>query len=270
MKIVVIGATSGIAEHCCRLWAAEDAADFVLMARDTAKLEKIAADLEVRGARSISLAQPEFLDPAAIKAFADATVAAGPVDLVLIAHGWMPDQQGCQDDLALCRETLEVNAVSPVLFAEAFAAPFARAGRGTIAIIGSVAGDRGRKANYTYGACKGFIGALRRGHAASFRRQRREDRADQARPDRHADDRCQKGAGQEAGPGRPGRARDGERHPRRAADGLHAADLVADHADRPPHPALRVHPAVDLRRKRSCLRTRASRSLMIERIHMRV
>jgi decaprenylphospho-beta-D-erythro-pentofuranosid-2-ulose 2-reductase len=149
MKIVVIGATSGIAEHCCRLWATEDAADFVLMARDTAKAEKIAADLKVRGARSVSLATPEFFDPAAIKAFADATVAAGPVDVVLIAHGWMSDQQGCQDDLALCRESLVVNAVSPVLFAEAFAALLARANRGTIAIIGSVAGDRGRKANYT-------------------------------------------------------------------------------------------------------------------------
>src|SRR6188768_2526673 len=102
MKIVVIGATSGIAEHCCRLWAAEDGADFVLMARDTAKLEKIAADLTVRGAHSISLATAAFFDPAAIAAFADETVTAGPVDLVLIAHGWLSDQQSCQNDLALC------------------------------------------------------------------------------------------------------------------------------------------------------------------------
>ena len=184
MKIVVIGATSGIAEHCCRLWAAEDAADFVLMARDTAKAEKIAADLTVRGARSVSLAKAAFFDPAAIKAFADATVAAGPVDLVLIAHGWMSDQQGCQDDLALCRESLVVNAVSPVLFAEAFAALFARTNRGTIAIIGSVAGDRGRKANYTYGACKGLIGRYAEGMQHRFAGSGvKGDRADQARPD---------------------------------------------------------------------------------------
>jgi len=168
MKIVVIGATSGIAEHCCRLWAAEDGADFVLMARDTAKAEKIAADLEVRGARSTSLAKAEFFDPAAIEAFAEAAVAAGAVDVVLIAHGWLSDQQSCQDDLALCRESLEVNAVSPVLFAEAFAAHFARANRGTIAIIGSVAGDRGRKANYTYGACKGLIGRYAEGMQHRF------------------------------------------------------------------------------------------------------
>ncbi len=168
MKIVVIGATSGIAEHCCRLWAAEDRADFVLMARDAAKLERIAADLTVRGARSVALAPPEFFDPAAIEAFAKATVAAGPVDIVLIAHGWLSDQQACQDDLAICRDSLEVNAVSPVLFAEAFAAPFAKANRGTIAIIGSVAGDRGRKANYTYGACKGLLGRYAEGMQHRF------------------------------------------------------------------------------------------------------
>jgi decaprenylphospho-beta-D-erythro-pentofuranosid-2-ulose 2-reductase len=168
MKIVVVGATSGIAEHCCRLWAAEDAADFVLMARDEAKARKIAADLEVRGARSVSLAKAAFFDPAAIGSFADETVAAGPVDLVLIAHGWLSDQQSCQDDLALCRESLEVNALSPVLFAEAFARHFAKANRGTIAFMGSVAGDRGRKVNYTYGACKGLIGRYAEGMQHRF------------------------------------------------------------------------------------------------------
>lgn len=168
MKIVVIGATSGIAEHCCRLWAAEDAADFVLMARDTAKAEKIAADLTVRGARSVSLAQAAFFDPAAIGAFANETTAAGPVDLVLIAHGWLSDQQSCQDNLALCRESLEVNAVSPALFAEAFARHFAKANRGTIAFLGSVAGDRGRKVNYTYGASKGLVARYAEGMQHRF------------------------------------------------------------------------------------------------------
>jgi short-subunit dehydrogenase len=155
MRIVVIGATSGIAEHCCRLWAIEGA-DFVLMARDAAKLERIAADLTVRGARSVARARAEFLDPAAIKAFADSTVAEGAVDIVLIAHGWMPLDQD-KADIATADEILQINAVSPVLFAEAFAGPFAQAGRGTIAIIGSVAGDVTRRANYIYGGAKALL-----------------------------------------------------------------------------------------------------------------
>jgi short-subunit dehydrogenase len=155
MRIVVIGATSGIAEQCCRLWAAEGA-DFVLMARDTAKLERIAADLKVRGARSAVPAAAEFFDPAKIKAFADATFAEGPVDIVLIAHGWMPLDQH-RIDIAGAEQVLLVNAVSPVLFAEAFAGPFIAAGRGTIAIIGSVAGDVTRRSNYIYGASKALL-----------------------------------------------------------------------------------------------------------------
>jgi short-subunit dehydrogenase len=43
------------------------------------------------------------------------------------------------------------------LFAEAFAKQLAQQGHGTLALIGSVAGDRGRKANYVYGAGKGMV-----------------------------------------------------------------------------------------------------------------
>ena len=155
MRIVVIGATSGIAEQCCRLWA-QDGADLVLMARDTDKLERIASDLRQRGARSVVVEKPAFHFPPAIREFADTTVAAGAVDIVLIAHGWMPLDQD-KLDLATAEFLLQVNAVSPVLFAEAFADHLAKAGHGTIAIIGSVAGDLTRRANYLYGASKALL-----------------------------------------------------------------------------------------------------------------
>ena len=157
MKIVVIGATSGIAEHCCRLWLAAEPAELVLVARDKAKLDKIAADLKVRSpASTITTVLGDFLDRAFIQSTVDGAVATGPVDLALIAHGWMPENQ-VGLDLATCEQILDVNAVSPVLFAEAFAAHFVKARRGTIAIIGSVAGDVTRRANYLYGASKALL-----------------------------------------------------------------------------------------------------------------
>jgi decaprenylphospho-beta-D-erythro-pentofuranosid-2-ulose 2-reductase len=156
-KIVVIGATSAITEHCCRLWVERGAVDLILVARDAGKAEHIAADLRVRGPTStIAVMTADFLDTAEIDRIARATTTDGPVDIVLIAHGVLPEQGLCQD-LATCRNTLEVNAVSPALFAEAFAGRFANVGGGTIAIIGSVAGDRGRKVNYTYGASKALL-----------------------------------------------------------------------------------------------------------------
>ena len=81
----------------------------------------------------------------------------GGVDIALIAHGSLPDQSDCQNNLILCRETIEVNGVSPVLFAECLASIMEKANQGTIAIIGSVAGDRGRKSNYVYGSAKGLV-----------------------------------------------------------------------------------------------------------------
>jgi decaprenylphospho-beta-D-erythro-pentofuranosid-2-ulose 2-reductase len=150
-RIVVIGATSVIAEQCCRLWVQRGPVDLVLVARDAARTERIATDLRVR-----SVMTADFVDANDIARVAETTTAAGPVDIVLIAHGHLPKQKLCED-IAFCRDTLVVNAVSPALFAEAFAGHFAKVNHGTIAIIGSVAGDRGRKVNYTYGASKGLL-----------------------------------------------------------------------------------------------------------------
>lgn len=156
-RIVIIGATSVIAEHCCRLWAQRGPVDLVLVARDAARTERIATDLRVRGTGgTVEVMTADFTDAKDIARVVDVTTAAAPVDIVLIAHGFMPDQN-LNDDIAFCRDTLVINAVSPALFAEAFAGHFAKANRGTIAIIGSVAGDRGRKVNYTYGASKGLL-----------------------------------------------------------------------------------------------------------------
>lgn len=157
-KIVIIGATSSMAEHCARLWAEESPKNFVLLGRDLAKTELVAQDLRVRSAQSkVAVQTTNFLDASSILEWVNRVVSDGVPDIVLIAHGSLPDQPACQRDLTLCRETLEVNGISPALFTEAFAGHMQKAGRGTLAIIGSVAGDRGRKSNYVYGAAKGLV-----------------------------------------------------------------------------------------------------------------
>lgn len=157
-RIAIVGATSAIAEHCARLWAQDKPIDLTLVGRDTARLERVAADLRVRSpASEVRVLQAEFLDPSAIGLTVDAIVAQGAVDIALIAHGALPQQSQCQEDLPACREALEVNGISPVLYAEAFAKHMAQGNHGTLAVIGSVAGDRGRKSNYVYGSAKGLV-----------------------------------------------------------------------------------------------------------------
>ncbi len=157
-KIVIIGATSAIAEHCARLWVQGQPTDLTLVGRDEKRVERVATDLKVRSPQStIRIVQADFRNPASINATVDNIFESGIVDVVLIAHGSLPEQADCQEDLEVCREALDVNGLSPVLYAEAFAKHMAKANHGTIALIGSVAGDRGRKSNYVYGAAKGLV-----------------------------------------------------------------------------------------------------------------
>ena len=153
---MIIGASSAIAEHCARLWARESA-DFLLVGRDLARVQRVADDLRVRSPQSdIQIVQIDFLDVEAIATLAQ-QAAQSAIDIVLIAHGDLPVQQNCEQDLHLAQAALQVNGLSPALFAEAFAKQLAQQDRGTLALIGSVAGDRGRKANYVYGAGKGMV-----------------------------------------------------------------------------------------------------------------
>jgi len=157
-RIVVVGATSSIAEHCARLWLLEGPAHLVLLGRDMARLQRVAGDLRVRNpASAIDVATCDFLDVDAIERTVASICEAGLPDTVLIAHGTLPDQQECQQNLSVCRQALEVNGLSPVLFAEAFVARMDTPERRTLVLLGSVAGDRGRRSNYVYGAAKGLV-----------------------------------------------------------------------------------------------------------------
>jgi len=156
--ILIVGATSSMAEHCARLWAEQGQVRLVLVGRQPERLSVIADDLRSRG-RDVEVLTRlcRFEDPLAIQSLVDSVFSEGPIDIALIAHGNLPDQVACQADLTLTAQALSINGTSPVLFAEAIAGAMQRAGSGALAVIGSVAGDRGRKSNYVYGAAKGLV-----------------------------------------------------------------------------------------------------------------
>jgi short-subunit dehydrogenase len=130
----------------------------VLVARNVNKASVIASDLKARNPDSvIEVLQTDFLDAVDIKNLVDAITQDRVLDIALIAHGSLPNQKSCEQNLELNQDTLKLNAVSPVLFAEAFAMHMEKTNSGTLALIGSVAGDRGRKSNYVYGAAKGLV-----------------------------------------------------------------------------------------------------------------
>lgn len=157
-KIVIIGATSSIAEHCARLWVAGEPKELVLIGRDEAALQRIAMDLSVRNPSiHIESKTTDLLDVSMIKSMVNEVCLQGAPDIVLIAHGSLPEQSECQHDASLVAQTLAVNGSSPAVWAESFAEKFESVGSGTLAVIGSVAGDRARKSNYVYGSAKAMV-----------------------------------------------------------------------------------------------------------------
>lgn len=169
-RILILGGTSGIAVATARLYAAEGAV-IGLAGRDAARLEAVAADLLARGATAAPLFTLDLAaesDPAA--RLAEMCDALGGLDDVLLAYGLMGPQAGDERDPATARRTLDVNFTSTALWALAAAALIEAQGRGSLVVLGSVAGDRGRRKNFVYGAAKAGIAALMEGIAHRFGR----------------------------------------------------------------------------------------------------
>jgi len=170
-KILIIGATSAIAEATARLFAARGDALF-LVARNAEHLRAVVADLNVRGAARTDNATLDATDFAAHKAVLDrAERDLGGIDVALIAHGTLSDQAQCERSLDAMRREFDTNAISTIALLTSLANRMEARRSGTLAVISSVAGDRGRQSNYVYGAAKAalstFLGGLRQRLAKS-------------------------------------------------------------------------------------------------------
>jgi decaprenylphospho-beta-D-erythro-pentofuranosid-2-ulose 2-reductase len=162
-KILIIGATSAIAEATARVWAARGDSLF-LVGRRAERLQVIAADLRVRGATSVGCYTMDACDTPAHAAMLEAAVAAlGGLDIALIAHGSLPDQKACQASVEQTLKEIDVNGLSVVALSTLIGEKFAAQRSGLLAVISSVAGDRGRQSNYVYGAAKGMVSLFLQG-----------------------------------------------------------------------------------------------------------
>lgn len=164
-RIVIFGATSAIAKACARLWVSQGNSLF-LVGRDTAKLDSLLADLRLRATpdqriEGVHADLNEFDQHERLLSFADA--ALGGINVVLVAHGSLPDQRACEQSVELTLKEISTNALSVVSLLTLAANRMESQGSGVIAAISSVAGDRGRQSNYVYGAAKGMVSLFMQG-----------------------------------------------------------------------------------------------------------
>lgn len=162
-KILIIGATSSIAEATARLWAG-GGHRLYLVGRNSERLDAMAADLKIRGAESAHVGVLDVNDFEQHKATVESAMQTlGGIDVVLIAHGTLGKQQDCEQDFTQTLRELNTNAISVISFLTELANRFEAQKHGSIVVISSVAGDRGRQSNYVYGTAKGALSIFLQG-----------------------------------------------------------------------------------------------------------
>jgi len=171
LRVAIFGATSGIAVAVARRLAALGAR-LALIGRDAGALAALASDLKVRGSPAVAAIVCDFGQTGRLGEAADqAWEAFAGLDVALIAYGSLPDQSELEKQPENAVPMLVLNLASPAILSLNLANHFERQRSGVLAVITSVAGDRGRKSNFLYGAAKGglqrFLEGLRhRLHAA--------------------------------------------------------------------------------------------------------
>ena len=162
-SIVIVGATSAIAEQIARLYASQGAKLF-LIGRNALKLDLMAKDLRIRGAISVETLTADLVDFKMHEYIVEQSVnQLGEISRLYVAHGTLPDNKACENNplQAIAEINLNLNSVVSLLLH--FAKHFKSQKNGSMVVISSVAGDRGRQSNYIYGASKGGLSVFLQG-----------------------------------------------------------------------------------------------------------
>jgi decaprenylphospho-beta-D-erythro-pentofuranosid-2-ulose 2-reductase len=163
MRVVIVGAGSALAHETAKLFA-RDGADLFLVGRSADKLSIVSDDLKVRGAKNVETFVLDLNEMDRHEELLQQVVGAfGGIDVLLIAHGTLGDQMQSQLSIADTLQELNTNALSVISLLTISANYFEQQKRGCIAVISSVAGDRGRASNYVYGTAKAAVSTFLQG-----------------------------------------------------------------------------------------------------------
>lgn len=162
-NVLIIGATSAIAQAVAHQLA-KRGASLVLWARSPEKLEVVAGDLRARHQAKVFTDAFDFADFNRHAGALDRAIAeAGNLDTAIVCHGSLGDQVASQADFSVADQELLTNCRSALSFLTVLANRFEQQGQGTLAVISSVAGDRGRQSNYVYGTAKAALNTFAAG-----------------------------------------------------------------------------------------------------------
>lgn len=157
-RILIVGATSAIAAACAREWLQKGNCEFVLAGRNPERLAQLQQDLKARGARKAEVWSFDLNNNNDGSGLVENAVhVLGQLDIVLVAPGTLPDQALCQQDAQLAVQEFTNNSTAVIALLTPLANQLEQQRCGRLAVISSVAADRGRPSNYVYGAAKAAL-----------------------------------------------------------------------------------------------------------------
>lgn len=156
-NILILGATSAIAKHTTRLFAADENSLY-LVARNKDKLSSMKQDMLVRGAKDVHYESIDLADDTQHEELIKrATETMGSIDTVFITYGTLAEHKNSIENYANTLKELQINCLSVISLLTILANQFEEQKSGSIAVISSPSGDRGRQSNYIYGTAKGAL-----------------------------------------------------------------------------------------------------------------
>jgi len=160
--VLIIGAKSDIAKEVARVYA-KNGYNLYLAARNNEELKELKEDIEVRSGVEVKLKEFDITAYETHEGFY-ASLEERPLGVIVVS-GYMAEQKAAQNDWSKTLETINVNYTGAVSILNIVANDLEKERRGFIVGVSSVAGDRGRKANYIYGSAKAafsaYLGGLR-------------------------------------------------------------------------------------------------------------
>lgn len=161
--VLIVGATSSIARSLANQLAAAGA-KLHLAGRDTAEVERIARDLQVRHQVPVSFSGFEALAYETHSELVQRAIAGlGELVGVVVCLGELGTQAQAEIDFAHAQQIIDSNYTGAASVLTHAANHLEQQGRGFIIGITSVAGDRGRQSNYVYGSAKGALSLFLQG-----------------------------------------------------------------------------------------------------------
>ncbi len=149
--VLIVGARSDIAKAVARKYAGEGY-DLYLAARQAESLQELAADIEIRSQRKVAFGELDILDFESHQKFYE-SLPEKPIG-VISAVGYLGSQEEAQTSFDEAQKITNTNYLGITSLFDTIANDFESRGSGLMVVISSVAGDRGRKSNYCYGAAK--------------------------------------------------------------------------------------------------------------------